>query len=51
MIPFGDIKREYEKIKEEIDISIKKVLESGWVILGENVKKKIDCFFLQIRQI
>ena len=38
MIPFGDLKRNYFSIKEEIDSSVFKTLNSGWFILGEEGK-------------
>lgn len=34
MIPLADLKRNYLEINEEIDLSIKEVLEKGWFILG-----------------
>ena len=43
-IPMGDLKRQYYSIKEEIDNAIKSVLESGYFILGENVKSFEDEF-------
>lgn len=39
-IPFLDLKATYLELKPEIDAAIKRVLESGWYILGEEV----DCF-------
>ena len=39
MVPFIDLKREYAEISEEIAQALKKVLESGWFILGEEVEK------------
>jgi len=39
MILFNDFKRQYFHLKKEIDSAIKEVLESGWYILGEKVKK------------
>lgn len=33
-IPFGNLKRHYEAIKDEIDAAVMRVLESGWYILG-----------------
>ncbi|RKZ20255.1 erythromycin biosynthesis sensory transduction protein eryC1, partial [bacterium] len=38
-VKFGDLSREYLEIKEEIDRAIKKVLEKGWFILGEEVER------------
>lgn len=38
-IPMIDLKKQYESIKDDINKVIKDVIESGWFILGENVKK------------
>jgi len=38
MIPFVDLKREYREIKGEINQAIRRVLEKGWFILGEELK-------------
>jgi len=35
MILFNEFKRQYSLIKEEVDIAVKRVLESGWYILGK----------------
>lgn len=37
-VPFVDFKREYLEIKKEVDGAIKRVLESGWFILGDELK-------------
>jgi len=37
MIPFGDLKREYDELSSEIDPAIKGVCQKGWFVLGENV--------------
>jgi dTDP-4-amino-4,6-dideoxygalactose transaminase len=37
IVPFLDLKASYEEIHSEIDAAIKRVLESGWYILGEEV--------------
>lgn len=37
-IPMNDFRLQYYSIKEEIDKAISGVLESGWYILGENVR-------------
>jgi len=37
-IPFYDIGESYRELKPEIDTAVKKVLEQGWYILGEEVK-------------
>lgn len=39
MIPFVNLKKQYEGIKKEIDGAIKKVLRDGQFVLSENVKK------------
>ena len=36
-IPFGDVKVQYNLIKEEIDDAINRVFERGWFILGEEL--------------
>lgn len=36
-VPFLDLKATYTELKPEIDAAIKRVLESGWYILGEEV--------------
>jgi dTDP-4-amino-4,6-dideoxygalactose transaminase len=38
-VKFNDFKSEYQEIKEEVDLKIKKVLEGGWYILGKEVEK------------
>lgn len=38
-INFNELKRGYEKYKDEYDKAAINVLESGWYILGENVEK------------
>ncbi len=38
MIPFGDLKRHYYEIQEQIDTAIQRVLESGWFVLGKEVE-------------
>jgi len=38
-VPFLDLKRQYEAIKEEIDASIKRVVDSQRFILGSEVKE------------
>ena len=35
MIPFNEFKREYESIRNEIDEALRRVLDSGWYILGK----------------
>jgi dTDP-4-amino-4,6-dideoxygalactose transaminase len=36
-VPFGDLKRQYLSIQEEIDTAWRRVMQSGWFILGEEV--------------
>lgn len=36
-VPFLDLKAGYTELQPEIDVAIKRVLESGWYILGEEV--------------
>jgi len=38
IIPFGDLKRQYESIKPELDAAAARVLTSGWYILGPEVR-------------
>lgn len=38
MIPFLDLKATYLELQPEIDAAIKRVLDSGWYILGEEVE-------------
>ena len=38
MIPFGDLRKQYLSISNEIDQAIKQTLNKGWFILGENVE-------------
>ena len=38
-IPFGDLKRHYASIKDDIDRAVFRVLESGWYILGKELQK------------
>lgn len=37
-IPFGDAKRQYAALREEIDAAVREVFESGWFILGEQTQ-------------
>lgn len=36
-VPFGDLARQYEMIRDEVDGAIARVLRRGWFILGEEV--------------
>ena len=38
MIPFLDLKAGYTELQPELDAAIKRVLDSGWYILGEEVE-------------
>jgi dTDP-4-amino-4,6-dideoxygalactose transaminase len=37
LIPFGDLRLQYQAIKVELDRAIQSVLNEGWFILGKNV--------------
>jgi dTDP-4-amino-4,6-dideoxygalactose transaminase len=43
-IAFGDLKRQYESIKPELDEAAARVLSSGWYILGPEVRAFEDEF-------
>jgi dTDP-4-amino-4,6-dideoxygalactose transaminase len=36
-VPFGDLHREYQALRGELDSALARVLKSGWYILGEEV--------------
>ena len=38
-VPLLDLKRQYQNIKKEIDQAVQSVLDSGFFILGDNVKR------------
>ncbi|HTR80576.1 MAG TPA: DegT/DnrJ/EryC1/StrS family aminotransferase [Bacteroidota bacterium] len=38
-IPFGDLKRHYVSIKDEVDEAIAETLSSGWFILGKKLEE------------
>ncbi|NLW71299.1 MAG: DegT/DnrJ/EryC1/StrS family aminotransferase [Chloroflexi bacterium] len=38
MIPFLDLKAPYAELKEQLDAAYRRVMESGWYILGEEVE-------------
>lgn len=37
-VPFGDLKRQYKHLKDELDSAALRVLASGWYILGPEVR-------------
>lgn len=37
-VPFVKLDREYAEIREEVNVAIRDVLESGWYVLGEHVE-------------
>lgn len=37
-VPFGDLQRHYQAIQEEVDAAVRRVLTSGWYILGPEVR-------------
>lgn len=36
-VPFLDLRAPYEELRDEIDLAIRRVLESGWYLLGEEI--------------
>ena len=38
-VPFGDLRRQYESHRESIDSAIRRVLERGWFVLGDEVRE------------
>lgn len=43
-VPFFDLKRQYETIKDSVDNAIGEVLESGWFVSGPSVQKFEEAF-------
>lgn len=43
-VPFFDLKRQYETIKDSVDKAIGEVLESGWFVAGPSVQKFEEAF-------
>ena len=43
-IPFLDLKSSYIELKEELDAAYRRVMESGWYILGQEVEAFEDEF-------
>jgi dTDP-3-amino-3,4,6-trideoxy-alpha-D-glucose transaminase len=43
-VPFGDLQRQYESIKPELDEAAARVLASGWYILGPEVRAFEESF-------
>jgi len=39
MIPLGDLKRQHDEIKNEIEEAVLRVLNSGWFILGRELEE------------
>lgn len=37
MRPFFDLKDEYKRLQQQIDVAVKRVLQSGWFVLGREV--------------
>lgn len=37
-VPFGDLRRQYQSLKTEIDQAIARVLHRGWFVLGQEVE-------------
>jgi dTDP-4-amino-4,6-dideoxygalactose transaminase len=38
-VPFGDLRRQYQSIRSEIDEAVRRVLERGWYVLGSEVEQ------------
>jgi dTDP-4-amino-4,6-dideoxygalactose transaminase len=36
-VPFLDLRAPYDELRSEIDDAIRRVLESGWYLLGEEI--------------
>lgn len=36
-VPFLDVRKAYEELKEEVDAAVQRVLTSGWYLLGEEI--------------
>ena len=36
-VPFLDLRAPYDELRDEIDGAIRRVLESGWYLLGEEI--------------
>ena len=34
-VPFGDLRRQYQSLRTEVDSAVQRVLNRGWFILGE----------------
>ncbi len=43
-VPFFDLKRQYENIKDKIGFAVSVVLESGWFVAGPSVQKFEEAF-------
>ncbi|MCK4233424.1 DegT/DnrJ/EryC1/StrS aminotransferase family protein, partial [candidate division WOR-3 bacterium] len=43
-VPFFDLKRQYENIKDKIGYAVSRVLESGWFVAGPSVQKFEEAF-------
>jgi dTDP-4-amino-4,6-dideoxygalactose transaminase len=43
-VPFGDLKRQNEAVRPELDAALARVLDSGWYILGSEVRAFEEAF-------
>lgn len=43
-VPFGDLRREYKELSEEINSAFQEVCERGWFILGKKVEEFENAF-------
>ncbi len=43
-VPFGDLKRQHDAIRAELDAAVTRVIDSGWYILGPEVRAFEEAF-------
>jgi len=43
-VPFGDLKRQHDTIRAELDAAVTRVIDSGWYILGPEVRAFEEAF-------
>lgn len=43
-VPFGDLKRQHKTIRAELDAAVARVIDSGWYILGPEVRAFEEAF-------
>ena len=37
-VPFGDLRRRYQPIRDEVDSAVSRVLDSGWFVMGRELQ-------------